>query len=100
MRFCFVGLGGLAKQLVQGCWLKPLIVSNEPWSKAICNNAASYVNRSSPIEIAKKIIFLENNPKIKKSIIQNGNSMMDNFPSINKRIKHEIDFLKDVYNKN
>ena len=79
---------------------KPLIVSNEPWSKAICNNAASYVNRSSPIEIAKKIIFLENNPKIKKSIIQNGNSMMDNFPSINKRIKHEIDFLKDVYNKN
>lgn len=75
---------------------KPLVISDEEWAQGICKNAAIYVNRDNPADIAKSIIeSIENN--IVKGIIQKGIEEYKTYPSIQERTRQEISYVKDIY---
>jgi len=79
---------------------KPLIISKEEWSKSICENAAYYVDRNSPYDIACAIVQLESNDKLKSELIGNGQSTLRKYPTIEERTLQEIDFIQKIYEKN
>lgn len=78
---------------------KTLIISDEQWSRSICQDAAIYVNRDSITDIANNLILLENNPIIKTAAIENGKTLRKTYPHIEDRTKQELDFLIKTYDK-
>lgn len=78
---------------------KPLIVSNEEWAKTICKNAAYYINRESPKDIAKAIDSLNLNIEIQNQLIREGGIQIKIYPSISEKTKREILFLEKIFNE-
>jgi len=76
---------------------KPLIITDADWSKSICGEAALYVERNSINDIVDKIVSINSNDIMKKTIILNGNEKLKEYPSIEERINHEMEFLQYVY---
>ncbi|RUO37049.1 hypothetical protein CWE15_11875 [Aliidiomarina taiwanensis] len=79
---------------------RPLIVANEEWARAICKNGAVYVDRDSPIDIAENVLNLYHDEKLLNSIVENGKANLSTYPSIEERIKLEIDFLRSTVHAN
>jgi glycosyltransferase involved in cell wall biosynthesis len=77
---------------------KPLVVSDENWSKGICKNAAHYINRESSKEIAESFEELQNNNAQQKILIEKGLEQLTKYPSIDEKTKTEISFLEKTYN--
>ncbi len=77
---------------------KPLIVSNEQWSNSICKNAAYYIQRESPGEIANSIDKLRQDKDLQNKLINEGTSQLNDYPSILEKTKSEILFIKKIYN--
>lgn len=77
---------------------KPLIVSNEQWSNSICKNAAYYIQRESPGEIANSIDELRQDKDLQNKLINEGTSQLNDYPSILEKTKSEILFIKKIYN--
>jgi glycosyltransferase involved in cell wall biosynthesis len=73
---------------------KPLIISNEEWSKNICDKAAIYVDRENAQKIAKTIINLSE--KKKNEVVWWGTKKLKEYPSIKKRIFQELEFIENV----
>lgn len=78
---------------------KPLIISDEPWARAICRDAAIYVDRDSVEDIAFKLINLINNNKLRDEILVNGKNELEKYPSIDEKIIQEVAFLKHIYSQ-
>jgi glycosyltransferase involved in cell wall biosynthesis len=78
---------------------KPLIVSNEEWALSICQNAALYVNRDYPANIADSIYKLHCNSMLQTELVEGGISLLTSYPTIMERTKMEIDFLEKIYNE-
>lgn len=76
---------------------KPLIVSNELWSKSICRDAAIYVDRDSAVNIAEEIIKLNENNSQVNNLIAKGKIMLIEYPTIEERIREEMEYLTNVY---
>ncbi|RIH63239.1 glycosyltransferase [Mariniphaga sediminis] len=76
---------------------KPLIVSNEEWSKAICKNAGYYVNRESSREVSDSIYQLYKSENIQSQLIQSGLENLKEYPSIKEKTSLEIEFLEKIY---
>jgi len=77
---------------------KPLVVSDEKWARGICKNAAFYINRESPENIAESIHNLQSKLKLKNRLIEEGLSQLKYYPSIIEKTKQEIAFLEQIYN--
>lgn len=77
---------------------KPLVVSDEPWSRSICSDAAIYVQREKVNKIAKTIINTLSIKSVSESLIRNGKKELKKYPSIEERIKQELDFLEEIIN--
>jgi glycosyltransferase involved in cell wall biosynthesis len=75
---------------------KPLIISDEEWSRAICDNAAVYVNRDDALNIAETIISLNADAQFKATIVQNGTIMLESYPSPSEKVKMQFDFIKKI----
>ncbi|MGK0254634.1 MAG: hypothetical protein ACI9OE_002139 [Mariniflexile sp.] len=82
-------------------WLfkKILIVTDMEWSREICKEAATYVDRDSISDIVQKIQAL-NNIKLKNKILENGKKELVTYPSISERIQEEIKYLNEYYKNN
>lgn len=78
---------------------KPLIISNGKWSRQICKDAAYYINRDSPEQIAEALVKLRKDDKLQSDLIKKGNLQLDNYPSIKEKAEQEILFLKKIYNE-
>lgn len=74
---------------------KPLIIADEPWSRAICSNAAFYVERDNINTISQLIVQMIENKSIVSNLIKNGTLELKNYPTIKQRFNQEIIFLKE-----
>ena len=76
---------------------KILMVSDEEWSKAICKDAAVYVNRNNTAEISNKINEIVNNPNYYENIINNGKKQLQKLNTIEEKNILELNFLHLVF---
>lgn len=74
-----------------------LLISDEPWAKALCKDAVIYVDRDSPRLIAYHVQELINNNELYNNIVKKGTKNLQEFPSVEEKIIQEIIFLKKVY---
>lgn len=76
---------------------KLLVVSDEPWSRAICKDGALYVDRDSPKSIAREIATILENPGIGDRIKEKAQIEFSLFPTAEKRFCDELKFLEEVF---
>jgi glycosyltransferase involved in cell wall biosynthesis len=76
---------------------RPLIVADELWSRSICGDAATYVDRDSVTDIADKLCELLDSSEKYSEKAKRGSRMLLNYPSIQERIKEEIDYVRYVF---
>lgn len=74
-----------------------LVITDSEWSRSICNEAAFYVNRDSPKDIAEAIFKLSKDNELQRSIISNGLSEIEKYPTIAERMQIELAFLKLIH---
>jgi|SaaInlStandDraft_1057018.scaffolds.fasta_scaffold15353_2 glycosyltransferase involved in cell wall biosynthesis len=77
---------------------RPLVVSDELWSRSICADAAIYVQREKADKIAKAIIDILSTQSVNESLISNGKKELEKYPSINERLIQELNFIAEVIN--
>jgi glycosyltransferase involved in cell wall biosynthesis len=78
---------------------RPLIVADELWSRSICGDAATYVDRDSVTDIADKLCELLDSSEKYSEKVKRGSRLLLNYPSIQERIKEEIDYVRYVFQK-
>jgi glycosyltransferase involved in cell wall biosynthesis len=76
---------------------KPLVVSDESWSRAICKDAALYVDRNSIVSIADAIQEVLTNRELNEQLIRNGERELSYYPSIAERILEEKSYLVKLH---
>jgi glycosyltransferase involved in cell wall biosynthesis len=77
---------------------RPLIVSSEPWAISICKDAALYVNRDSADEVVEAIQLVLDDSDATAEFVNNGAALLDKYPTIEQRVKEEIEYLSHVAN--
>jgi len=75
---------------------KPLIISDKEWSRSICNDAALYVDRINPQDIADKINLLRNNISYSEILVKNGIEELKKYPTPIEKVNLQINFLYKV----
>jgi hypothetical protein len=75
---------------------KPLFISDEIWSRAICEDAAIYVNRDNPKNIAGKVIACRNQAELSERVLIASQRILLNYPSPYEKVKLQLDYLKNV----
>lgn len=78
---------------------KILVITDAEWSRAICRDAALYVNRDNPKEIVEKVSSHICNHEKATCLIDKGNVIIEDYPTISDRTKEELFFLREVYEK-
>ena len=78
---------------------KPLLISDEPWARAICQDAAMYANRDSVGDIVDRLCDLLDAMDVRKRILDCGKAMLRSYPSIQERIHQEMDYIQYVFKK-
>ncbi len=76
---------------------KPLIISDEIWSRAICGDAAKYVPRDDSKIIAQSIVELANDHEYIKNLVKLGEEAFSVFPDIDERLEQELNFIEEFY---
>ena len=78
-------------------WLydRPLVVADELWSRALCADAAYYVQRDKVDKIAEAIINIFTQQPVKELLIRNGKRELSKYPSISERFSQEILFIRE-----
>ena len=76
---------------------KPLIISNEEWAKAACENAALYVNRDDPKAIANGIIELINNKALKDDLVIKSEKRLSQFNTPMEKVLKQVDFMETIF---
>lgn len=78
---------------------KPLFISDEEWSRAICKNAAVYVDRNSASDIANKIIIYRSSQEYKIELINEMGKILLDYPSPKQKVLLQLDFIKKIYSE-
>ena len=76
---------------------RSLIISDEPWSRSICKNAAFYVERDSASHIVNRLIDIMDDKTKELGVVQKGSFMLKEYPSSKERIQEEMRYLKYVF---
>jgi glycosyltransferase involved in cell wall biosynthesis len=79
---------------------KPLIISNEPWARAVCESAAVYVNRDDAQDIFNNIIGLLNDKEATDTLTQKGIEVLKHFNNPREKVVKQVKFLEYIYQKN
>ena len=96
--FLLSKLESFSNNIIEAWYYKKiLIVSDELWSRAICNEAALYVNRENPVKIIKHLKLLIEDSKKQQDIIKKGSEEILKYPTITERTTAEINFVKKIY---
>ena len=76
---------------------RPLIITDADWSKSICKDAAFYIDRDSPEQIAFSIKELRSSPdKINKYLVDS-ELQLSTYPTIKQKTIFELIFNKQIY---
>jgi glycosyltransferase involved in cell wall biosynthesis len=75
---------------------RPLIVASEDWARSICGKAAVYVDRNSADEILDAIQSVTIDPHFVSTITGNGKLLLRDYPTIEKRVEDEMEYLSHV----
>ncbi len=73
---------------------KPLLISDEAWSRAICHNAAYYTPRNDVNAIASCIVKLAHDENFKDALVKEGLTQLALFPSVDEKLLQEIKFIE------
>ncbi|HEY6976493.1 MAG TPA: glycosyltransferase family 4 protein [Chitinophagaceae bacterium] len=77
---------------------KPLIISNEEWSKSICGeDSVIYVNRDDPDEVAEKIKILIQNPDYYKKIVKAGYDKLQTYNTPEEKVFKQVKILEFIH---
>jgi glycosyltransferase involved in cell wall biosynthesis len=75
---------------------KPLFISDEVWSRAICKNAAIYVERTNASKISETIINFRNNKDLQEEINDNVVLIIKQYPNPKEKVNLQLDLLKKI----
>ncbi|MCO4293124.1 glycosyltransferase [Solitalea sp. MAHUQ-68] len=75
---------------------KPILTSNLPFAKGICDDAALYFNPLDPVEIASQIRKLAENTSVYKDLIDKGNTRLHSFNSAEQRAKKYLEICDSI----
>lgn len=75
---------------------KPLVVADEEWSRALCNQAALYVARNEPAHIVDTLMTLADSAQTKQLLSQQAQLELHSYPTVEQRIEQEYKFLLEV----
>lgn len=75
---------------------RPLVVADEEWSRALCDQAALYVARNDPEQIVDTLMTLSNNAELKQALSQQAQFELHSYPTVEQRIEQEYKFLLEV----
>ena len=78
---------------------KPLIITNAMWSISICNQAALYVDRNNPKDIAQKIVTLKDDKNLYFQLIDSGLNELANYPSPEQKVLLQLQYLQEIYER-
>jgi len=78
---------------------KPLIIADEPWSRAACGNAAIYVQRDNPEDIKNKITTLIQHTGQSEEMIALGSIRLKEFNTPEEKVLKQVEFLEYIYGK-
>ena len=96
--FLLSKLESFSNNIIEAWYFKKILfVSNELWAQSICEDAAVYVDRASVLDIVNNIEQLIKNKDYKNRLINKGVKILQNYPSIETRIKNEVGYLDYVY---
>ena len=76
---------------------KPLIISNEKWAHAACHDAALYVNRDDPRDIASKITNLVASSSLQNLILEASEKRLESFNTPEEKVYKQVEFLEYIY---
>jgi len=79
---------------------KALMISDELWSKSICEDAAIYVDRNNVKDIASSICDLIKNENMYDNLIKKGKERISTYPTIKERTEQELNYLYKIYESN
>lgn len=79
---------------------RPLIISDELWSRAICNDAAVYVPRNDARKIAKAILKLKSDHEYVDRIVTEGLSEIAKYPSPEEKVRIQYEYLTKIFKSN
>lgn len=75
---------------------KPLIISDEEWSREICKSACIYVNRENAADIAQKIVLLKSDESVRIKLQNSSSKELRNYPSPEQKIVEQLNFLRET----
>jgi glycosyltransferase involved in cell wall biosynthesis len=98
--FLFSKLESFSNNIIEAWFFgKPLLVADELWARSICEDAAIYVDRDSVKDIADKLCDLLDSSERYTEIVKKGSKMLLDYPSIQDRIKEEIEYVRYISQK-
>lgn len=77
-----------------------LVVADEPWARALCKDAAAYVEREDGKQICDTLQNLINQQAEYHLLVEKGQDAMSAYPTIEEKYNQEMQFLKKVYESN
>ena len=75
---------------------KPLFISDKEWSRAICKNAAIYVDRTNAAKIAKTIINFRSDNELQEEVNKNVELILEQYPNPKEKVNLQLDLLKTI----
>lgn len=78
---------------------KPLLISDEEWSRSICDQAAIYVDRDNPKSIAENIFKIKSNNDFLKNVVSEGIKALKRYPTPEEKVTMQIDFIKKIFHE-
>lgn len=78
---------------------RPLVISNEPWARAICKDSAIYVNRNDPEYIADKLVEISNSSSLYSNTVAKGLIELESYNTPLSKARAQVDFLQKIAGK-
>lgn len=78
---------------------KPIMISDEAWSRSLCHDAALYVDRDDARDIAEKIIKIKNSKRMQEEIVEQYSEILESYPSPELKVTQQLTILKNIWNE-
>lgn len=75
---------------------KILFITDAEWSRAICEDAAVYVDRDNALDIANKINAFLNDDFIRNKIQKNSKKILTKYPNPKEKVNLQLTFLQSI----
>ena len=75
---------------------KPIFIADEPWSRSVCRDAAIYVDRNNPEDIAAKIIQIVKDKTLYEFYVEKGSQSLKQFNTPTNKVEKQVEFLEFI----